>query len=189
MAGGGSLSVEKREKRGSFASKRKKPKRVSFVLDMTPLVDIAFLLLTFFMFTTTMNQPKVMEMSIPPDNDSPVDVPESKLFSLLVRGDGDVFWYKGLKENADYTKVQIEDLKKLVVNANMVESMRNELIMSLAISRKASYTDMIEVLDVLELSETDIIDMLNTVNISERKRKFALVPMDEDEEEEIDKLP
>lgn len=189
MAGGGSLSVEKREKRGSFATKRKKPKRVSFVLDMTPLVDIAFLLLTFFMFTTTMNQPKVMEMSIPPDNDQDVEVAESKLFSLLVRGDGDIFWYRGLAEGADYKKVALEDVKKLVVNANMEEAMRNQLIMSLAVSRKAEYSDMINVLDVLELSETDITELLNSVNVAERKRKFALVAMDEEQEEEIDKLP
>lgn len=189
MAGGGSLSVEKREKRGSFATKRKKPKRVSFVLDMTPLVDIAFLLLTFFMFTTTMNQPKVMEMSIPPDNDQDVEVPESKLFGLLVRADGDIFWYRGLAEGADYKKVALEDVEKLVYNANMEQAMRNELIMSLAVSRKADYNDMIDILDMLELSEKDIITSLQEVNIAERKRKFALVKMEEEQEEEIDKLP
>jgi len=50
--GGGALTTGGKPKRGS--SKRKTKKRVGFRIDMTPLVDITFLLLTFFMFTTTM---------------------------------------------------------------------------------------------------------------------------------------
>lgn len=68
MAGGGSLGGGHKPKRGKH-SKRKSKKRVGFVLDMTPLVDITFLLLTFFMFTTTMATPQVMEMSVPPEQD------------------------------------------------------------------------------------------------------------------------
>ena len=63
MAGGGGGLTHERAKRGKH-SKRKKKKRIGFHLDMTPLVDITFLLLTFFMFTTTMATPQVMEMSI-----------------------------------------------------------------------------------------------------------------------------
>ena len=55
-----------REKRGK-QSNRKKAVRVGFKVDMTPLVDITFLLLTFFLFTTTMMRPQIMEMRIPPE--------------------------------------------------------------------------------------------------------------------------
>ena len=93
MGGGGeALGGGGHERRGSKANKRKKKKRVGFRLDMTPLVDIAFLLLTFFMLTTTMVTPQVMEMSIPPDIDVDIHVAESDLYTLFIRKDGKLFW-------------------------------------------------------------------------------------------------
>jgi len=47
-------------------SGRKKKKRIGVRIDMTPMVDVAFLLLTFFMLTTTMNKPQTMEINLPP---------------------------------------------------------------------------------------------------------------------------
>ncbi len=92
MAGGGTLGAgRERAKRGK-PSKRKHKKRVGFVLDMTPLVDIAFLLLTFFMFTTTMTTPQIMQMFIPPDIKTDIKVKCSELFTLRVRGDGKIFY-------------------------------------------------------------------------------------------------
>ena len=91
--GGGQLSAE-RQKRGK-SSKRKKMKRVGFYLDMTPLVDITFLLLTFFMFTTTMATPQVMEMSIPPEIEDEVEVKISELFQIFIRNDNKIYYTIG----------------------------------------------------------------------------------------------
>jgi biopolymer transport protein ExbD len=46
---------------------RKLSKRIGFHLDMTPMVDVAFLLLTFFMLTTTFSKSNTMEINMPPD--------------------------------------------------------------------------------------------------------------------------
>lgn len=89
MAGGGELGGGGRPKRGKH-SKRKAKKRVGFRIDMTPLVDITFLLLTFFMFVTTLTTPQIMDMAVPPETED-VEVAESKLFTIRVRGDGKIF--------------------------------------------------------------------------------------------------
>ncbi len=184
MAGGGQLGGDggKQQKRGSLATVRKKKKRVGFVLDMTPLVDIAFLLLTFFMFTTTMAQPQVMEMSIPPERQEQVDVKESELMTLIVRGDGKLFYKLG-SETA--RGVAMEDLRTLAINKNLEK--RNALITALKVSEDVEYGVVITVLDELNLAEVEITNQI-VADGDKRERKFALVPMTEEDKIEIEGL-
>src|SRR5688500_14267183 len=88
---------------------KKKVKRVGFKLDMTPLVDVAFLLLTFFMFATTMSQPQIMEMMIPPDVQSPIEVKASELLTLFVSADNEIFVSTGL-DPANFKKMALPQL-------------------------------------------------------------------------------
>jgi len=67
MAGGGEAAAPRERK--SHGKKRKKARRLGVRIDMTPLVDVAFLLLTFFMYTTTMSRPQTMEINLPPDKE------------------------------------------------------------------------------------------------------------------------
>ena len=73
--GGGSRSRKK--------GKRKPKKRMNVRIDMTPLVDVAFLLLTFFMMTTVFRKPSTMEINLPP-NDVNVEIAESNLLTLRI---------------------------------------------------------------------------------------------------------
>lgn len=178
MAGGGSLGGGAKPKRGSSGKKRKKSKRVGFVLDMTPLVDITFLLLTFFMFTTTMATPQIMEMKIPPEQDVEVDVKESELLSILIDDEGDLFYFKG---NEEAEELDIRDLKALAIKENLRVEIKNKLITVLKISDNAQYGRIIEVLDQLNLAEAGIIDQLN----EKRSRKFTIARMEEHDYEKI----
>lgn len=182
MAGGGSLGGGSRSKRGK-SSKRKPKKRVGFVLDMTPLVDITFLLLTFFMFTTTMATPQVMEMKVPPERDVEVEVKESQLLSILVDDEGDVFYYKA-QEPAE--PIDIKDVSKLAMKENL--NQLNELIIVLKASDNVGYGVVVQILDELNLAEAGIIDeMFNKRGDKtfERKRKFTIADFTEDDREKI----
>jgi biopolymer transport protein ExbD len=72
---------------------------------MTPMVDLACLLLTFFMLTTAFNKAKVMEIVLPDRNqeqdekDSP-QVDDSKALSIILIGNDKILWYKGLANPA-----------------------------------------------------------------------------------------
>jgi biopolymer transport protein ExbD len=75
-------------------------------VDMTPLVDLAFLLITFFIFTTTIMDGKAMELIVPKDG-PPVTPAESASLSFLLADSNQVFayegnWQKALQRNGVY---------------------------------------------------------------------------------------
>jgi len=163
----------------------KKPKRVGFRMDMTPLVDVAFLLLTFFMFATTMSQPQMMEMSIPPEVKD-VQVKGSELLNLYVRGDNQIIYNTGTR-NPTNRKIDIRDLKAMSVMEN--SKLGNKLITSLKIDPKASYDRLVQVLNELNLAEGELaVTYSKDPAVGKRERRFALVPLSEKEKTEIDKV-
>src|SRR6266699_296630 len=64
--------------------RKRKPKRIGIRVDMTPMVDVAFLLLIFFMCTTVFRKPQALEINLPPDPKAKVEIAESNVFTLRV---------------------------------------------------------------------------------------------------------
>lgn len=73
---------------------KKRAKKQSTRVDMTPMVDLAFLLLTFFVLTSTFSKPKSMELSLPAPPDKPEDMPPVKNgVTFLLTKDHRIFYY------------------------------------------------------------------------------------------------
>lgn len=70
--------------------------------DMTPMVDLGFLLITFFVFTATLNQPASINLNMPADPKGvpPNELAESNALTILLDADNRVFFYAGKWENA-----------------------------------------------------------------------------------------
>ena len=154
--------------RGAAKKKRKKKKkrRIGIKIDNTPMVDIAFLLLTFFMLTTTMNKPQTMEINIPPSNAN-VEVAQSNLMTLRVKEDGTIYWNIGVD---DPQKIEFKDLQGFLVMKNQENP---KLITLIKIDRKGKYTMMV-----------DIMDELNLANVT----RFSMAPMQEVDKKILSKV-
>lgn len=75
---------------------KKRAKKQSTRVDMTPMVDLAFLLLTFFVLTSTFSKPKSMELSLPAPPEKPEDQKEVKNgVTFLLTKDDKIFYYAG----------------------------------------------------------------------------------------------
>lgn len=79
-------------------------------IDLTPMVDLGFILVTFFVFTTTMSQTNVMDVINPDDSDITItdDVCESCVMTVLLTRDNKIWYYEGMEKDAVYKESSFE---------------------------------------------------------------------------------
>jgi len=81
---------------GDHGKGKKRAKKQSTRVDMTPMVDLAFLLLTFFVLTSTFNKPKAMDLSLPAKPEGPQpEIQVKNGHTFLLTKDDRIFYYKG----------------------------------------------------------------------------------------------
>lgn len=148
MAGGAVGGDGGGQKRQRKFSKRKPKKRVSIAIDMTPLVDVAFLLLTFFMLTTVFRLPQTLEINLPP-KDVDIKVGESNLLTIRVDENMQLYWNVGFEVPQ---KIKWEEMSKFLKQKRAENPRFNVLI---KIDKKAKYHMMIDIIDELRVSNLD----------------------------------
>lgn len=105
------------DKKGKHGKQR--AKKSSTKIDMTPMVDLAFLLLTFFMLTTTFSKPKVMEINMPIKDDKVEPQKVNNAITVLLSEKDKIYYYYGefkpgetTLETTNYSK---DGLRKLLL--------------------------------------------------------------------------
>ena len=145
---------EQKQKKGGGALKRPKH-RIGIRIDMTPMVDIAFLLLIFYMVTTVFSMPQSMEINLPP-KDSGGDikpVAKSKLLEIMVDSEGNIFWLhtpKGAPDMELPEYIEYSNFRQLIIQKNQDVA---KLVIVLRIDPEARYEMMVNIIDDLQVVE------------------------------------
>lgn len=151
------LPIEKGNKKHFRSTKRSLLK-----VDLTPMVDLGFLLISFFIFTTTIALPTSMKLAIPDDNDNfhPSEVPEKKTLNIILGPAGKFFTYEGF------------DLQNIQDLGNNIKFLRSRIIEKKDELRKnfGSDTGMVVLIKPTEdCSYADVVNVLDEMLINSVK--------------------
>jgi len=150
-------------------------------VDMTPMVDLGFLLITFFILATTLSKPKTMEIIKPAKAKDDIDMPKLKLsksLSVLLGEKNKVYWYVGSDETGASAKglsVDSTDFSKAgirqVIYRRQTEVQqqwgdKDQLVVLIKAMPTSKYRDMVDILDEMSITHT---------------KQYALVDLDKND--------
>jgi biopolymer transport protein ExbD len=132
----------------------KKGKKMSTRVDLTPMVDLGFLLITFFIFTTTMSQPTAMKLFLPKDVDKPEEqnkVKASAVLTIMLGKDDQIYYYEG----DDPTKLQSSNYKAVrdIILDKKRRTDPKDFVVVLKPTVDASYKNTVNILDEMTIDE------------------------------------
>ena len=156
-----------------------KPKKQSTKIDMTPMVDLGFLLLTFFILTTTFAKPQTMEINMPvkpKTEEEKSELKASNALTLLLGANDKIYWYAGLPNEPTAPGVQLTNYSASGLRKILLDRKNNPDLVVLikpmdTDKEKSRYKNMVDVLDEMNITDT---------------RKYAIVPVDPRDEKLVE---
>jgi len=173
---------------GGGKDKKVRSKKQNSKVDLTAMVDLAFLLITFFMLTTTLSKPKAMELGLP-DKEDPNDknqnikVDENRTMTILLGDNNKLVRYVGLlatpvaggtPKEFTYGKegIRAELLKRkasVLAYSTAKGKPKNGMIVIIKPSKKSNYRNLIDILDEMGIVEVPTYAIVNDFSPEETK--------------------
>jgi len=148
-------------------------KKLSTRIDMTPMVDLAFLLLTFFMLATSFIKPQVMSLTMPKRTTEATEQPlvnEKRVLNVILSENNRILWYMGISDaevkETDYSSTGIREV--LQTSNQSIE----KLVVLVKPDISSTYENLVDLLDELEICGVS---------------RYALVEISNDDRELISK--
>ncbi|AJH13882.1 ExbD/TolR family protein [Myroides profundi] len=168
---------------GGDKDKKVRSKKQNAGVDLTAMVDLAFLLITFFMLTTSMNKPQSMNLAMPDKSEEAkkedkTKVDENRTMTVLIGADNKIKWYLGMPNaplegptDSSYgqngiRKVIMENTKKALAYSQNPE---DGLIVIIKASEKSNYRNLVDILDEMAITGTKTYAI---VDISDKDLEF-----------------
>lgn len=118
-------------------------------VDLTPMVDLGFLLITFFILTTTLQEKRVMRLVMPKDSEIKTPVKESSTLTFILMRNDSIGYYDGLAKDIRFANFSfmrnIIQQKQISLNNNQIEI--NELTLIIKPGNQSTYKNFIDAMD------------------------------------------
>jgi biopolymer transport protein ExbD len=151
---------------GKKGEKKVRSKKSNAKVDLTAMVDLAFLLITFFMLTTSLSKPQSMDLGLPDKEEDtktpPIDVADDRTMTVLLGENNKVKWYYGRFDapiegpsDSSYGKAGIrqEILKKVESVPAKYNDKSKGLIVIIKMDKKTNYKNLVDILDEMAIAK------------------------------------
>ena len=145
FAGGGEEKKAVKTATGKIVYKR----RLGIRIDMTPMVDIVFLLLIFYMVTTVFSMPQAMEVNLPEKDQEDVEIDTKESQVLIVRVDDEGRFWKNIGRKIP-EQIDFDTLRTILIEENQKEP---KLATIVTIHKDAKYHHLVDILDEIDIVE------------------------------------
>ena len=154
----------------------KKGKKLSTRVDLTPMVDLGFLLITFFIFTTTMSQPTAFKLFLPDDRTTPENqnkAKESGALTLLLGKDNNVFYYEGMlkDDGSNFKSSNFKEIRNIIIDKKRSTDTA-DLVLVIKPSEECTYKNVVDILDEMAIN---MIKRYALVDISEVENQLIKI--------------
>lgn len=133
-------------------------KKLSTRVDMTPMVDLGFLLITFFMLTTTLLQPKTMDLIMPRDDGEPQSLAESNAMTVLLGANNTLKYYEGMYHPEDVKTTTYREIREAIIKKKediMKNTGDNKLMVLIKAGKDANYRNVVDIMDEMLINRVD----------------------------------
>ncbi len=162
---------------GGGKDKKVRSKKQNSKVDLTAMVDLAFLLITFFMLTTTLNKPQSMSLGLPDKDDNPElnkeqKVDENRTMTILLGANDKLIRYVGFVtkplpggEPKDFTYgkdgIREELLKRKELVFQYTGNKDKGMIVIIKPSKKSTYKNLVDILDEMAIVDVPTYAIVN----------------------------
>lgn len=139
-------------------------------IDMTPMVDLAFLLLTFFILTTTFMKPSVLSVTMPEPVEDPPRLSAKNAFHVVLGGNNALYWWIG-EDTPSATDYTANGIRTILIEAT---TKKTNLMVLIKPMQESRYENLVDILDEMEILGVE---------------RYAIVKYSEDDKILLDALP
>ena len=138
--------------------RRSSLKKLSPRIDLTAMVDLAFLLITFFIMTTSLAKPKAMDLAMPVANTPPGGDPASRTMTICLGNNDHILWYLGMADKpltaAQLVNYSKTGLREAIISTNkkVLQATGKPLIVILKPGAHSVYANFVAALDELNIA-------------------------------------